>query len=397
MKLKQHFSQAISNIISSKLRSFLAILGILVGTASVVALVISGELATKQALSQFKALGTELLSISLYEKDPSQASSPANTMSIKEWQQLEDSVKGIKEAAPYITMYSKLSYYGHQLKGSIIGADDTLEHVIKIKLQSGRFISFVDQYEQYCVVGQDIKKQMQKLYFGRVIGQKIHLGNNIYKVIGVIAPWKENAFFNEDINKAIIVPIRGSNLISKTAKVNNVIFRLNDDVNIDLLIAKIKGFIEKHAPSLSVFPRSAKQLIKSMEAQGQIFTLLLGLIGGISLLVGGIGVMNVMLVSVVERKKEIGIRKALGARRRDIQLLFLIESIVLSLFGGVLGVIVGLIAAYIICLFSHWEFALYWQPPLAGFAVSVATGIFFGFYPALRAARLDPIETLRSD
>ena len=141
----------------------------------------------------------------------------------------------------------------------------------------------------------------------------------------------------------------------------------------------------------------AKQIIKSMEEQGRIFTLLLGLIGGISLLVGGIGVMNVMLVSVVERKREIGIRKAIGAKRRDIQMLFLIESIVLSLFGGVLGVIAGLGVAYVISLFSGWQFSLYLEPPLIGFGVSVFTGIFFGFYPAMRAARLDPIETLRSD
>ncbi len=397
MQLKQHISQALANIISSKLRSFLAILGILVGTASVVALVISGELATKKALDQFQALGTDLLSISLYEKEPSAESSPANTMTMKEWQHLQDTTPEIINGAPYTTMYDQLSYQGIKINGVIIGADESLALVIKAKLESGFFVSFVDNYEQYCVIGQAIKKQMEKLHYGSVIGKKIWIGKNIYRIIGVIKPWQENAFFNEDINKAVIVPIKGSHLINKAAKINNVIFRLKENIDIDSLIKRITKTITKHAPSLSVFPRSAKQIIKSMEAQGRIFTLLLGLIGGISLLVGGIGVMNVMLVSVVERKKEIGIRKAIGARRRDIQVLFLIESIVLSLFGGLLGVIVGLGVAYLICLFSGWQFALYWQPPLVGFGVSVATGIFFGFYPALRAARLDPIETIRSD
>jgi putative ABC transport system permease protein len=118
-----------------------------------------------------------------------------------------------------------------------------------------------------------------------------------------------------------------------------------------------------------------------MESQGKIFTLLLGVIGGISLLVGGIGVMNVMLVSVSERKKEIGIRKAVGAKNSEIQLLFLSESVILSLFGGVFGVLIGLIFTRIVAYFSEWPFVIHIMPPLAGFAVSVFTGIFFGFYP----------------
>ena len=170
---------------------------------------------------------------------------------------------------------------------------------------------------------------------------------------------------------------------------------LKPNTPIEPVIEEVKNYIKQHAPELSVFTRSPTQIIKSMKSQGQIFTLMLGMIGGISLLVGGIGVMNVMLVSVTERRREIGIRKAIGAKRKDIQFLFLIESVVLSLFGGLLGVFIGLLASYLIAYFSHWDFAFFITPPVIGFAVSVATGIFFGFYPALRASRLDPIETLR--
>lgn len=396
MQLKQHVSQALSNIFSSKLRSFLAVLGIMVGTASVVALVTSGELATKKALSQFKALGTELLSISLYEKDNSQTSSPANTMSMKEWLKLESTISGIEEGAPYTTMYDSVTFKGHKLNGAIIAADENLAKVIKVNLLDGNFVSILNHYEQFCVIGDDVRQQMEKIFYINPVGQKIKLGRNIYRIIGVAKSWLENAFFNEDINKSIIVPIKGANLINKDAKINNVIFRLKKGSNIDEVIKQLTADIAKKAPGLSVFPRSAKQIIKSMESQGKIFTMLLGLIGGISLLVGGIGVMNVMLVSVVERKKEIGIRKAIGAKRRDIQTLFLIESVVLSLLGGVLGVLLGLLVAYIISFFSGWEYGFYLQPPLIGFGVSVFTGIFFGFYPAWRASKLDPIETLRT-
>jgi putative ABC transport system permease protein len=120
-------------------------------------------------------------------------------------------------------------------------------------------------------------------------------------------------------------------------------------------------------------------------------------IGGISLLVGGIGVMNVMLVSVSERKKEIGIRKAVGAKNSEIQFLFLVESVMLSLFGGILGVAIGLVFTRTVAYFSQWPFTLHIMPPLAGFAVSVFTGVFFGFYPARRAAALEPIVSLRSE
>lgn len=143
-------------------------------------------------------------------------------------------------------------------------------------------------------------------------------------------------FFNEDVNQAVIIPLAGMNLVSKEAKINNAVLELRADSPIDQIILDIKQLINSFSPKLSVFPRSAKQIIASMESQGHIFTLLLGVIGGISLLVGGIGVMNVMLVSVSERKKEIGIRKAVGARNSDIQALFLTESVMLSLVGGFL-------------------------------------------------------------
>lgn len=186
-------------------------------------------------------------------------------------------------------------------------------------------------------------------------------------------------------------------LVSKDAKINNAVLLLKPDSPIDEVINEIKEIINSQAPKLSVFPRSAKQIIASMENQGRIFTLLLAVIGGISLLVGGIGVMNVMLVSVSERKKEIGIRKAVGAKNREIQALFLVESVMLSLLGGVLGVVLGLIFTRIVAYFSDWTFTIYLLPPIAGFLVSAATGIFFGFYPARRASKLEPMVSLRSE
>ena len=142
---------------------------------------------------------------------------------------------------------------------------------------------------------------------------------------------------------------------------------------------------------------SAEELIERMEKQMKLFTLLLGAVGSISLIVGGVGVMNVMLVSVTERRREIGIRRALGAKRGGIQSQFLIESMILSIIGGIFGIGLGVAASYVIAHFSKWEFLISYPAILLGFGVSSVVGIFFGFYPAHQAARLDPIAALRSD
>ncbi len=394
---KQTCRQAVSNIFAAKLRSLLAVIGILVGTASVVALVISGELATQKALAQFKALGTDLLAISLFEKNPSGQVTPENTLERTEWAMMKRQIQGVIDIAPYVTLYNPISYKGHKIEATIIGADNSLASVVKIKLAKGRFVSFADNYSQFCVVGDGIAKLLRNISQGKLLGKQLVLGGSVYTIVGVLSPWIESAFFNDDVNKSVFIPIKGARVISNHAKISNGIIKLKPEIDIDKTNLRITKFVSNYAPALTVFPRSAKQIIQSMQAQGKIFTMLLGLIGGISLLVGGIGVMNVMLVTVVERKREIGIRKAIGAKRRDIQKLFLIEAVVLALFGGTLGVIFGILIAYIISLFSGWAFELYLFPPLIGFAVSVSTGIFFGFYPALRAARLDPIETLRTE
>lgn len=391
------WQQALVNLMASKLRSFLAVLGVLVGTAAVVALISCGQLATERALAQFKALGTDLLAISLYQQMTNPHDTHLEQVPIDSWRQFPEKIPEILQIAPYMTGYQPMSFNGRVLTGVIIGADESLQHLIHIDLAAGHFVSFVDSFEHYCVIGDGLAKQLKQATPDNLLGQQMRIGKSLYTIIGIAKPWKENGFFNEDINQAAIIPIAGMALINKDTKINNAVLLLKTDIHIDAVIEKIKRLLAKEAPKLSVFVRSAKQIIASMESQGHIFTLLLAIIGGVSLLVGGIGVMNVMLVSVSERRKEIGIRKAVGAKNSEIQSLFLVESIMLSLLGGVFGVIIGLIFTWIVAYFSHWPFYVYLMPPLAGFAVSVLTGIFFGFYPARRAALLEPIVSLRNE
>ncbi len=397
MTLIKHAQQAMLNLMASKLRSLLAVLGILVGTAAVVALINCSQLATEKALAQFKTLGTDLLAISVFQKNNPMHSANQQDMPLAIWQKLPQLIPDIKQIAPYNTAYQTISFQGKTLTGALVGADESLADIIQIKLKKGRFVSFIESFNQVCVIGDGIANQLKQLTLEPLVGKQLRIGQSLYTIIGVIKPWRENGFFNEDVNQAVFIPIAGMPLINKDVKINNAIVLLRPNSNIDRVIEQTKQFINIQAPSLNLFLRSAKQIIASMESQGQIFTLLLGVIGGISLLVGGIGIMNVMLVSVSERKKEIGIRKAVGAKNRDIQTLFLMESVMLSLSGGALGVITGCLLTGVIAYFSHWPFTIYAMPPIAGFIVSVATGIFFGFYPARRAARLEPVVSLRNE
>lgn len=398
MKGLEYIQQAFLYFVTAKLRAFLAMLGILVGTAAIVALISSGKLATESALQQFKAMGTDLLAINLYQQTNDKAPSVRGKteISLSLWQQFPWLIPSVIDIAPYTSLYQTVSYEGHSITSPIIGADESLARIMHIKIKKGHFVSSFESHEHHCVIGHTLSEKLRQYHFKSPLGQQLQIGSMIYTIVGIAKPWKENAFFNEDINQAIIVPLKGIQLINASSQINSAILLLTPNAAIDNVIAAIKRTIKKQAPKLGVFVRSAKQIIQSMENQGRIFTLLLTTIGSISLLVGGIGIMNVMLVSVGERKQEIGIRKALGATRRHIQLLFLTEALFLSLVGGILGIMIGLIATWIIAHFNHWLFSFYSIPVIIGFIVSVSTGLFFGFYPAYRAAKLDPVISLRS-
>lgn len=399
MRLVPLIIQAFSNLTASRMRSFLAVLGILVGTASVVAMVSSGKMATEAALAQFKNLGTDLLAVSI-QQSSAEGSSGGKGFDLEDALNLPQVSPLIRAVAPYTTIYVPIISEGVEIQGSIIGVTDKLQSLVRIHITKGRFISFLDRHAYYGVIGYKLAEQLKTAGIWNPIGRQIQLGSTMFTIVGVAAPWPENSFFYEDINSAVMIPIRASSLIMKNTKISNVILLLKTGLTIADITQvqnKISRYVEIEVPGAKLFFRSAKELIHNMEAQSQILTLLLGTIAGISLLVGGIGVMNIMLVSVVERRREIGIRLAVGARRRDIQRLFLAEAVILSLFGGLLGVIVGVLTSYLIAVLGNWPFIFFALPPGLGCAVSVATGVFFGFYPAYKASQLDPIQALRSE
>jgi putative ABC transport system permease protein len=395
MQLAPTIKESIANLFVAKLRTALTLLGILIGTASVVALLSSGQLATQHALAQFKTLGTDLLAVTM--SPPSLNSSGNNYLNLSQVQALQKVSPDIIEVAPYTNYFAGISYNSHPLQGVVIGADENLAKVIKIQLAQGRFVSSLDKSLFYCVIGSDLAESLKKAGVFQPIGKQISLGNNIYTIIGVAKPRTENIFLNADIDKSAIIPIQNSFLLDKQIAIQNIIFKLSGTVDLDKVQKQIANAVKKTLPSQQLFFISPRQLLDSMEKQRHTLTLLLGLIGGISLVVGGIGVMNIMLVSVIERRREIGVRMAIGATGKDIGVMFIIEAIVLTVIGGLLGIAVGVLISFIAAEVSGWGFSFFFLPPLIGFFVSALVGIVSGFYPAYKAAQLDPIDTLRSE
>lgn len=399
MNFNLQVKEALSNLVTSKLRSFLALLGILVGTASVVAMISGGQLATQATLDQIKILGTNLISVSMYGGQ-SNSNNPGQTpvyLTLDAINNMQTKINTVRLTSPYTQIYLPTRYNSIALNGSILGVTQSLASIVKIKMAQGRFISDLDRYTFNCVLGDQLYQQIYSTTHINLIGKQISMGTQYCTIVGIAAPWPANNFMYTDVNSSLMIPIEASYLLSQYTNISNIVMSVKVNTNFSELTDQVTQYINTHSKNLHLYFRSPEQLLESARKQSDILTVFLGFIGGISLLVGGIGVMNIMLVSVVERKREIGIRMAVGARRHDIQSLFLIESMVLSVCGGIAGVVLGELTSYFIALYKGWSFVFYSTPPVLGFTVSVLIGIFFGFYPAYKASKLNPIDALRSE
>jgi len=391
-----HIREAFTNLVMAKLRSFLAILGVLVGTGSVVALIASSQLATSHALSQFKTLGTNLLALSLQAKTQTSSQTQEEQLRLENMSALVASAKQVVGAAPYINAFQPVYIDGKNVNSQIIGATGELAKIAKIEVSKGRFVSALDKQSFYCVIGDKLAKHYSDRFVDP-IGQQIKVGTHYFTVIGVAKKWQPNLFLFVNIDQGVIIPLEATYLLQKGVQISNVLFRLVPDPDLDEAKRELTQKLLQLLPKMKAQFRSPAQIINIVGKQRKTFTWLLGAIGGIALLVGGIGVMNIMLVSVVERRREIGIRMAIGARQSDILSMFLIESIILTVFGGLLGIILGVGVSYLLSVLTGWEFIFYILPPTLGFVVSVFVGMLSGFYPALRASKLNPIECLQTD
>ena len=392
--IRANLKEAVSSLTASMQRSLLALLGISIGIGSVTAMISVGLAVKGEARKQFEALGVDVLAITNVTRSATGSRARA-AISIEDAFALE-TLPLIDAIAPYTVGRGDSSFGGQKgQRMPVIGVTEAFVLLNELPLTDGRFISDLDGRCPFCVIGAETAGALRARAGGRVIGETIRIDGTVYTVVGVLGRVPRR-LWSFDANRTAFIPIAAAQRAFGRPGVDAITARMSAGTHHVAATREVKSWFRRKPTPATVRVQSAEALIEQMHKQMRLFTLLLGAMGGISLLAGGIGVMNVMLVSASERRLEIGIRRALGARRMDIQNQFLIESVILSLLGGIVGIAIGIGMTYGICRISGWTFLISTQAMGLGLGVAGAAGIFFGFYPAYQAARLDPVKALRS-
>ena len=392
MILGENYHEAMRSLWDAKQRSLLALLGIVIGIGSVIAMVSVGEMVKHQVMKAFMTMGTDLLAIG-----PSQDSGESSHIPFAAAQRASKYCPVITQVAPYTQAYVDLTHKGKSFDLPMLGVTQSFKDINKLTVLEGRFISDLDLLMPFCVVTDKVRDRLIKAGMTEVVGAQILVKKRVLTICGVIRHEPMGGMRPDGLDSGLLIPISMAFRMMNNPGVQAMLVKFKQDTTWQTASNQIKGYFARTSQHLKVDVRSAEQLIQQQRTQMQLFTLLLGAIGSISLIVGGVGVMNVMLVSVTERRKEIGIRRALGALQKDIQQQFLTESLLLCIAGGIVGSLVGVGVAYGLAAFNGWEFFISWDAIAIGVSVSCLVGIFFGYYPARQAARLSPIEALRSD
>jgi putative ABC transport system permease protein len=370
----------------------LALIGIVIGIGSVIAMVSIGTIVQQESIRQFKDMGVDIITI---RKGFSEGGTQAE-LNLDTLMKLPSEKKHILEVAPYVI--SGTEYFRGRAKTNIeqMGVTASFFSINKLRIQEGRILSELDRNRYYCVIGAELAGFLKQNGMSQSLGGQIMSNDRAYTIIGVLNQSAEGGLRPYGINRGMLVPLSTAVRSFQNADINTVMARVESNIPIGQIKTDIQDYFQKRARGMQVEITSAEELIERMKKQMQMFSLLLGSIGSIALIVGGIGVMNVMLISVTERRSEIGLRRALGAQQGDIQSQFLIESVILCLVGGIIGIVLGIGIAFLFAYISKWQFVMSYSSIVLGFGVSTLVGVFCGFYPARTAARLDPIKALRS-
>ncbi|MBN1496715.1 MAG: ABC transporter permease [Spirochaetes bacterium] len=392
--------QAVSSIVSHKLRSMLSILGILIGVAAVISMIAIGEGAKDSITQSLSSLGSNTLSVrpGSFRRGPVALESGAVTRITMEDADAMSRLDAVRRVSPMVSGRAQVVYGSNNWNTQIYGAGVEYARIKSAVPISGRFFTDLElrSRQKVAVVGATVVKNL----FGtrNPVGQTIKINRINFKVIGIL-PVKGVSFHDQDDVAVIPITTAMYRVLGKEY-VDAIDVEIRDPSMIDDAITSIRELIiSRHRlrpddeESFSV--RDMSEMREMMSQTTGTMSTLLGIVAAISLIVGGIGIMNIMLVSVKERIKEIGLRKAIGARRRDILVQFLIESSLLTLAGGLFGIILGTSISFLISIFAQWSVKISVSAIILSTFVSVLIGIGFGLWPAVQASRLNPIDALR--
>jgi len=399
---------AVQSLTVHRLRSFLTMLGVVIGVAAVIALVAVGQGAQAQVVSQFQSLGANLLTVTAgtsFGFSRSGLQQNVRQLTNADVEAIRGLATAVSLVAPeYGANNVTVSYSGKTASPSVTGVTAEYATVRNWSLARGRFITAEDNdtLAMVVVLGQTAVQDLFGSTQVNPIGETIRINRQNYKVVGVLKAQGQSGPTNQD--NVIFMPLRTAQLKlggAGTTQVRTINLQVRSAEEMNLAQAQVTAIMRtRHGLQSGAQDdftvRNQTDILNTVEQTTGTFTTLLGSIAAISLLVGGIGIMNIMLVSVTERTREIGLRKAVGAKRSDILIQFLVEAMTLSIIGGVVGVLAGIGGAQVITpLLGNTRALVTLQSVILALVVSLAIGIFFGFYPANRAARLHPIDALR--
>ncbi|MBZ8134512.1 ABC transporter permease [Afifella sp. IM 167] len=395
------FRLALQAIMRNALRSFLTVLGVIIGVGAVIALVTIGNGTTAKVQEQISSLGTNLLFLRPGQgQGPQQEDAPSFSMS--DVDAIREQLSGLRAVAPTVTSSEKAIYGNQNHTTTVNGTTGDLLVARDWDLVEGR--SFLDTEvrsgKAVCIIGQTLRTEL----FGssEPLGRKIRLGSVSCEVIGLLEE-KGESNFGQDQDDIVLMPIRAvQRRFLGNTDVPSIYLSAADGVDtakvrrdVTYLMRERRRITGDKEDNFSV--NDMAEMVSTMTSTTQLMTVLLGAVAAVSLLVGGIGIMNIMLVSVTERTREIGIRLAIGAQENQVLMQFLVEAVVLSLLGGFIGVALGLGLSALASFALDLPFVLDSSIVALAFAFSAAVGVGFGYFPARRAARLDPIEALRHE
>ena len=404
MNFENLFKIAIRAILRNKTRAMLTMLGIVIGIAAVITMVSLGQSATQNTREQFSSMGTNMIMIMpsrQFRGGIDMGSGNARSLELKDYQALQKGCRYVASISPVVGSSAQMVYGNNNHSGSISGVSPDYLDIRKYELDRGLMFTEDDvtKYAKVCVIGQTIVTEL----FGKdanPIGETIRFGSIPMKVIGTIKSKGQNQMGEDQDDIAFAPYTTVQKRFVGQNHFNMLCASAVSEEESELAATEITHILRSthkiaQGADDDFDVRTQEEMLTSMSQVTGFLTILLSIVAGISLIVGGIGIMNIMYVTVTERTKEIGLRMAIGAQGRDIMFQFLLESVVLSVLGGLVGIIFGMLAAYVISAVLSWPFIVSSASIVLSFFVCVAVGVFFGWYPAKRAANLDPIQAIR--
>ncbi len=409
MHYRESINIGVEGLHNHLLRSILSMLGIIFGVGAVIAMLSIGEGAKQEALDQIQLMGMNNIIVMDIprENTEGQTDEPMKSLGLARLDAF-----AVQELNPLVQVTVPIREkkmdirYGRELMNvPIIGTMPEYIQVMNYQPSDGTFFSYqdVEQVKRVCVLGNTIKRNL--FLYHDPLGQKLKIGNQWFTIIGVMEDKMSMSSGKtdlpiQDMNQDVYIPLSTAfkrfPRLSNESEINRFVARVEDVTRIQEAANIIKSTMERRHNRIENFSITVPEaLLRQSQKTQRIFNIVMGAIAGISLLVGGIGIMNIMLATVLERTREIGIRRAIGATRTDILGQFLLEAVMLSFTGGLIGIILGFALTRVIAVYADWRTIVSWQAIFLAFWVSVAVGIIFGVYPARRAARMRPIEALR--